>query len=102
MQLLGTSLIDVCYVTLYTPADNSTSIKTVVMKGKAPVDSSCALKTSCHVYTEDDDIYDVMLNQTNIEFNNNKYYVIQLLEDDNVKHYHVWTRWGRGKLNYLL
>lgn len=40
-----------------------------------------------------------MLNQTNLQFNNNKYYLIQLLEDDNSKSYSVWMRWGRvGKV----
>lgn len=37
--------------------------------------------------------YDCMLNQTNIGNNNNKFYVIQVLECDG-KHY-CWTRWGR-------
>ncbi|TGZ69293.1 hypothetical protein CRM22_003812 [Opisthorchis felineus] len=36
-----------------------------------------------------------MLNQTNVQHNNNKYYVIQLLEDDNAPNYSVWFRWGR-------
>ena len=31
--------------------------------------------------------------------NNNKYYLIQLLEDNNAKKYYVWQRWGRG--NFL-
>ncbi len=33
--------------------------------------------------------------QTNVQQNNNKYFVIQLLEDDNKKSYSVWFRWGR-------
>lgn len=37
--------------------------------------------------------YDCMLNQTNIGQNNNKFYVIQLLETMG-RHY-LWTRWGR-------
>lgn len=36
--------------------------------------------------------------QTNLQFNNNKYYLIQLLEDDSSKMYSVWMRWGRGEL----
>ncbi|MFT7800163.1 poly ADP-ribose polymerase 2 isoform X1 [Arapaima gigas] len=77
-------------------ADNKEVLKTVVMKGKAPVDSECTAKLGkAHVYSEADDIYDVMLNQTNLQFNNNKYYLIQLLQDDNMKNYSVWTRWGR-------
>jgi poly [ADP-ribose] polymerase len=33
--------------------------------------------------------------QTNVGNNNNKYYLIQLLEDTGKKSYHVWQRWGR-------
>ncbi|KAM7400173.1 hypothetical protein PAMA_004733 [Pampus argenteus] len=75
-------------------------VKTVVMKGKAPVDIECKAKLGkAHVYCEGRDVYDVMLNQTNLQFNNNKYYLIQLLEDDSSKTYSVWMRWGRvGKV----
>ncbi|KAJ8366951.1 hypothetical protein AAFF_G00336400 [Aldrovandia affinis] len=80
--------------------DSKEVVKTVVMKGKAPVDSECTAKMGkAHVYSEGEDIYDVMLNQTNLQYNNNKYYLIQLLQDDNAKSYSVWTRWGRvGKV----
>jgi len=37
---------------------------------------------------------DVMLNQTNIGENNNKFYRMQLLQESNFDHW-VWTRWGR-------
>ncbi|KAK7944998.1 hypothetical protein WMY93_000726 [Mugilogobius chulae] len=76
------------------------TVKTVVMKGKAPVDTECKAKLGkAHVYSEGKDVYDVMLNQTNLQFNNNKYYLIQLLEDDSSKSYSVWMRWGRvGKV----
>ncbi|XP_032421927.1 poly [ADP-ribose] polymerase 2 [Xiphophorus hellerii] len=75
-------------------------VRTVVMKGKAPVDSECKAKLGkAHVYSEGNDVYDVMLNQTNLQFNNNKYYLIQLLEDGGAKAYSVWMRWGRvGKV----
>ncbi|XP_053185705.1 poly [ADP-ribose] polymerase 2 [Scomber japonicus] len=75
-------------------------VKTVVMKGKAPVDTECKAKLGkAHVYCEGKDVYDVMMNQTNLQFNNNKYYLIQLLEDDGSKSYSVWMRWGRvGKV----
>ncbi|CAG5896401.1 unnamed protein product [Menidia menidia] len=72
-------------------------VRTVVMKGKAPVDPECKAKLGkAHVYCEGKDVYDVMLNQTNLQFNNNKYYLIQLLEDDSSKAYSVWLRWGRA------
>eukprot|EP00300_Choanocystis_sp_HF-7_P042754 c9455_g1_i1.p1 GENE.c9455_g1_i1~~c9455_g1_i1.p1 ORF type:complete len:828 (-),score=180.10 c9455_g1_i1:110-2593(-) len=37
--------------------------------------------------------YDAVLNQTNIGGNNNKYYILQILEADGS--YWVWRRWGR-------
>ncbi|XP_067109063.1 poly [ADP-ribose] polymerase 2 [Osmerus mordax] len=71
-------------------------VKTVVMKGKAPVDPECKAKVGkAHVYSAGNDVYDVMLNQTNLQFNNNKYYLMQLLQDDHAKAYSVWLRWGR-------
>ncbi|XP_061775538.1 poly [ADP-ribose] polymerase 2 isoform X2 [Nerophis ophidion] len=75
-------------------------VKTVIMKGKAPVDLECQKKLGkAHVYCEGEDVYDVMMNQTNLQFNNNKYYLIQLLEDDASKAFSVWMRWGRvGKV----
>ena len=70
--------------------------KTVVVKGKAPVDSECPLAGTSHVYYDTTSgVWDCMLNQTNLQNNNNKYYVIQLLEDDSSKRYNVWMRWGR-------
>ncbi len=40
------------------------AVKTVVVKGKAPVDPECTAKLgTAHVFTEGKDIYDVMLNQ---------------------------------------
>ncbi|XP_067929264.1 poly [ADP-ribose] polymerase 2-like [Watersipora subatra] len=48
-----------------------------------------------HVYCSDGDIWDCMLNQTYMQNNNNKYYIIQLLESDLLDKYVVWTRWGR-------
>uniref|UniRef100_W5LVZ4 Poly [ADP-ribose] polymerase n=1 Tax=Lepisosteus oculatus TaxID=7918 RepID=W5LVZ4_LEPOC len=72
-------------------------VKRVVFKGRAPVDAECKAKLGkAHVYCEGEDVYDVMLNQTNVQFNNNKYYLIQLLQDDGPQVYSVWMRWGRG------
>lgn len=44
----------------------------------------------CYAVVDD---WDCTLNQTNIGQNNNKYYVIQLLQRSGG--YSVWTRWGR-------
>ncbi|XP_034021275.1 poly [ADP-ribose] polymerase 2 isoform X2 [Thalassophryne amazonica] len=88
--------------TTETPKEETKSevVKNVLMKGKAPVDTECKAKLGkAHVYSEGSDVFDVMLNQTNLQFNNNKYYLIQLLEDDVSKAYSVWMRWGRvGKV----
>lgn len=54
-----------------------------------PVDDHCPLKTKAKVVGD----WDAMLNQTNIGANNNKFYVIQLLEQ--AGKYFTWTRWGR-------
>ncbi|XP_072271306.1 poly [ADP-ribose] polymerase 2 isoform X1 [Pyxicephalus adspersus] len=80
--------------------DSKEQVRTLVLKGKAPVDPECSSKIGkAHVFCDGDDVYDVMLNQTNLQFNNNKYYLIQLLEDDNAKNFSVWMRWGRvGKV----
>jgi poly [ADP-ribose] polymerase len=53
-----------------------------------PVDQHCSVAGAA--VHED---YDCMLNQTNIGANNNKFYVIQLLEKGGK--YYCWTRWGR-------
>ncbi|XP_058913391.1 poly [ADP-ribose] polymerase 2 isoform X1 [Kogia breviceps] len=80
--------------------DKQESVKTLLLKGKAPVDPECTAKVGkAHVYCEGNDVYDVMLNQTNLQFNNNKYYLIQLLEEDAQRNFSVWMRWGRvGKM----
>ena len=41
-------------------------VKSVVFSGKAPVDSHCTIKDKTHVFTEGDDIWDVMLNQVQV------------------------------------
>ena len=58
-------------------------------KRQATVDSHI---TSSQLYTVVDD-WDCMLNQTNIGQNNNKYYVIQMLQRG--PRFYVWNRWGR-------
>ncbi|XP_032035333.1 poly [ADP-ribose] polymerase 2 isoform X5 [Hylobates moloch] len=55
------------------------SVKALLLKGKAPVDPECTAKVG----------------KTNLQFNNNKYYLIQLLEDDAQRNFSVWMRWGR-------
>uniref|UniRef100_A0A915ERF8 Poly [ADP-ribose] polymerase n=1 Tax=Ditylenchus dipsaci TaxID=166011 RepID=A0A915ERF8_9BILA len=62
----------------------------------ADVDLECTQKIGiAHVYSNGKDVYDVMLNQTNTQNNNNKYFVLQVLKDNSGENYSVWFRWGR-------
>ncbi|CAG5126727.1 unnamed protein product [Candidula unifasciata] len=61
-------------------------------KGKAKKykpDTFCHVASVSQVYED----YDAMLNQTNIGQNNNKFYIIQVLESGGK--YYTWNRWGR-------
>uniref|UniRef100_A0A452GNK4 Poly [ADP-ribose] polymerase n=1 Tax=Gopherus agassizii TaxID=38772 RepID=A0A452GNK4_9SAUR len=58
------------------------------VKGKAPVDPECLAKLGKPPICPS-------IPQTNLQFNNNKFYVLQLLEDDGPRSYSVWMRWGR-------
>ncbi|KAL4603471.1 hypothetical protein ACB092_10G126600 [Castanea dentata] len=55
---------------------------------------------------KDDEIYDAMLNQTNVGDNNNKLYMIQALESNDGSAFMVYNRWGRVgirvKTSYLI
>ncbi|KAG9290740.1 hypothetical protein G9A89_011703 [Geosiphon pyriformis] len=68
---------------------------TIIKKGKAPVDPLSRLKDTTHVYSEDQVVWDCVLNQTDLRSNSNKFYVIQLLQSDSGSAYYVFTRWGR-------
>ena len=70
-------------------------MKSVLKKGLAPVDGDCPQQAEYHVLCEGKLAWDAMLNQTNIQANNNKFYLLQLLQADSGKGYAVWMRWGR-------
>ena len=73
-------------------AASKVSTPTVTAAKKAvfiPVDSHCHLAKTAKVVED----WDAMLNQTNIGHNNNKYYVIQLIQSGGK--FYTWTRWGR-------
>lgn len=55
------------------------------------VDPACPLSRSSGTQVHED--YDCTLNQTDIGKNNNKFYIIQLLEDGG--RFVCWNRWGR-------
>uniref|UniRef100_A0A8C3VNE4 Poly [ADP-ribose] polymerase n=1 Tax=Catharus ustulatus TaxID=91951 RepID=A0A8C3VNE4_CATUS len=60
-------------------------------KPPAKIDGQCPLSTAPGAQVYED--YDCTLNQTNISANNNKFYILQLIEHDGA--YSVWSRWGR-------
>ncbi|KAK6941001.1 SAP domain [Dillenia turbinata] len=72
-------------------------IVTATKKGGAVLDQWIPdeIKTQYHVLQLGDEIYDAMLNQTNVGENNNKFYVIQVLESDDGGRFLVYARWGR-------
>ncbi|XP_045712648.1 protein mono-ADP-ribosyltransferase PARP3-like [Phyllostomus hastatus] len=57
------------------------------------VDPECPLSRSPGTQAQVHGDYDCTLNQTNIGSNNNKFYIIQLLEDGD--RFFCWNRWGR-------
>ncbi|KAL1558385.1 Poly [ADP-ribose] polymerase 2 [Salvia divinorum] len=72
-------------------------IVTTVKKGSAVMDKCLPddIKAQYHVLQVGDEIYDAMLNQTNLGQNNNKFFVIQVLESDDSGRFMVYFRWGR-------
>ncbi|XP_047132029.1 poly [ADP-ribose] polymerase 2 isoform X1 [Hydra vulgaris] len=73
----------------------SNELKSITFKGKCPVDSLCPLVETYHVYFEGKNIYDAMLNQTNLKNNNNKFFLLQILKSNTGNSFAVWFRWGR-------
>ncbi|XP_010456041.1 PREDICTED: poly [ADP-ribose] polymerase 2 isoform X1 [Camelina sativa] len=72
-------------------------IVTATKKGAAVLDQWIPdqIKNQYHVLQRGDDVYDAILNQTNVRDNNNKFFVLQVLESDTKKTYMVYFRWGR-------
>ncbi|KAL2927715.1 Poly [ADP-ribose] polymerase 2 [Bienertia sinuspersici] len=70
---------------------------TATKKGSAVLDQWLPdhIKNHYHVLEMGYEIYDAMLNQTNVGENNNKFYLIQVLEVDGGGSYMVYNRWGR-------
>ena len=71
------------------------SVGKVVKKGRGVVDEYSGLVDSGHIYEVGNDVWMATLNQTNIGANNNKFYILQLIEADKGGKWWVWTRWGR-------
>jgi poly [ADP-ribose] polymerase len=65
------------------------------LRGSIPVDQFFSKGVHFRILVEGDKVYAATLNQSNIEANNNKFYIIQLLQHDTTVDYILFTRWGR-------
>lgn len=67
----------------------------VITKGGAAVDSLVPNKDSYRVFQDGGKTYSATLNQSNLDHNNNKFYIIQILQNESNGQIFVWNRWGR-------
>ena len=71
-------------------------MKKVVMKGSIPVDQYLSNGSNYKVYTDGSKVYAATLNQSNVQANNNKFYILQILQHESIaNNYIFFTRWGR-------
>lgn len=70
-------------------------MKKVVIKGGMPVDQYVSGASNFRVYSDGAKTYGVTLNQSNIMANNNKFYIIQVLQNESNSSFIFFTRWGR-------
>eukprot|EP01060_Flectonema_neradi_P002463 TRINITY_DN11524_c0_g1_i1.p1 TRINITY_DN11524_c0_g1~~TRINITY_DN11524_c0_g1_i1.p1 ORF type:complete len:596 (+),score=136.21 TRINITY_DN11524_c0_g1_i1:61-1848(+) len=79
--------------------DRKGKIPKLIQKGRGCVDPDSGLADSTHVLEIGDSVYQCTLNQTNITSNNNKFYIIQVLERDihtsAGPNFWAFSRWGR-------
>ncbi|KAF8392577.1 hypothetical protein HHK36_022922 [Tetracentron sinense] len=99
LERLSIDSEEICEVEAREEVDGSKKEKliTATKKGGAVLDQWLPdhIKAQYHVLQHGDEIYDAMLNQTNVGGNNNKFYVIQVLESDDGTTFMVYNRWGR-------
>jgi poly [ADP-ribose] polymerase len=67
----------------------------VIIKGGAPVDQYVGSPASYRVYNDGVKIYSTTLNQSNVCANNNKFYILQVLQNESNNSFIFFTRWGR-------
>ncbi len=70
--------------------ESLSSKKASKLRPNAKVDSNSYYASTNTVYSSATETYDAMLNQTNIGQNNNKFYIIQLLQHKSFPSYTVW------------
>ena len=84
-----------------TPVKDEPKEKVMKFSGKIPVDEGFPQYANgpYHVHEQDGIMYNAMLNQTNIDQNNNKYYIIQIIKHNIKDEFITLCRWGRvGKV----
>jgi len=82
--------------TLYTQKRLMSTVKgPSVKKGRGVVDRYSGLQETAHILEEGDTVWQCTLNQTNVDRNNNKFYIIQVIEQDGGGRCWTWWRWGR-------
>lgn len=58
------------------------NLKKVILKGVIPVDEHFPHKNTCKVYESKGEVFSATLNQFNLTSNNNKFYILQLLQNE--------------------
>jgi poly [ADP-ribose] polymerase len=79
---------------------NKNQLTTVVSKGGAIVDSHCPGHNLCHVVSDNlnrfnGKSYSATLMYSDLKHNNNKFYIVQVIREDNSGQVYFFTRWGR-------
>ncbi|GIY31587.1 poly polymerase 1 [Caerostris darwini] len=74
--------------------NTSKSIK-VTVKGAAAVDPESGLESTCHVYQNKGNVYNVVLSYVDMSKGTNSFYKLQILESNKGSRYHVFRQWGR-------
>ena len=69
-------------------------MKKITMSGKVPVDPYFSKQSQGVVVEHGGVTYASTLNQSNIANNNNKFYIIQIIQT-NPSEYYFFCRWGR-------
>ena len=72
-----------------------TELKKMKMTGSVPVDPHFTRAGEGKVLEYNGVIYASTLNQSNIANNNNKFYIIQVIEISKSTYYYLYCRWGR-------
>lgn len=71
-------------------------MKKVILKGSVPVDQYFSQPATFKVMVHMGVTYAKTLNQSNIQNNNNKFYILQILQNEtNPNNIILFTRWGR-------